>query len=1011
MTALCLGLVLAVVHPLEPFLAAPLERVVLEGEPHLTDEEFGELVANRVGDVPSATQIQTTLKRLYALGIFSDIQVDAFVENEKTVLVYKVSPRKRLESVEIVGTQSVRKEDLKRALSLRIGDEVDRHARSALQERATAFLQDKGFRQATVAVRQTALTPTQVLYHIVVNEGEPTRVRSIRIEGAHRVTEQILREEIKTEPNDIADVTAIVSDQENLLRTFKSKGFWRCVVEEPEIIIDDQHADVVFKIDAGPRIAIMFAGNTLFTGDELRGLIEEADFSASDDDLLAFRSAIESAYQRSGYADASVTLTGFTDTPAQTTRYLYRISEGEPLFVKHLAFPGATFFSEEILRAQILGMLAKNLFDDRFVQKLPHGVPPHRIVERIKARSKVAPEERWVPYVYEDAINEVLTIYKGRGFLDARVGPAKLERGEGRVATVTIPIEEGAQTRVRSISFSDNTVFVASDLLLSVEQAPTPLSPGAEYSFQAAEDARITLVRKYRDSGYIYARLFVDTQISNDSHWADVRFRIEEGVQVHVGKVLVRGNDYTREGLIRSRITLAPGDIYTLDQAIEDQRSIAELGVFSSTRVKLIDEDKQEAEKDLVAEVRERDRQRFEIAPGISTAEGPRIRVSYSHINFLGTATSLTTSARFNRQIFFKLYGSDFEDIMSERYAQYNSFGDQLVKGIERRLQLGVRSPRIKSLPGDPSFRLDFVNERENTVPFSLDRHASAIFGADFHINRRITLSIDPQVSFTDLECTDELDCTERVLQQTRTRIVQGERLTFKIGPSITLDFRDNPFNPRKGIFLSAKTIYAFGGAEPSFTPFSFWRFEANLSGYIPFGRLVLATSLRGGNIQVAKNTVPADERFYLGGQGDLRGFVEQTLIPDDACVQTTSGQVFQGDRLLSSTNGCADLIEAQVDDDGNELPPVTRGGLSYVLLKTELRIPVTSTWGFALFADIGNLWIGTPNFRNLRIGTGAGLRYMTPVGPIVLDFGVNPNPREAYSEPTYQIRFAIGVF
>ena len=86
-----------------------------------------------------------------------------------------------------------------------------------------------------------------------------------------------------------------------------------------------------------------------------------------------------------------------------------------------------------------------------------------------------------------------------------------------------------------------------------------------------------------------------------------------------------------------------------------DQRRVASLGVFDFVRVKLIDEQRPSELKDLVAEVSERDRQPIEIVPGISTAEGPRLQLSYSHINVLGRAWQFTALAKVNRQIFFQL--------------------------------------------------------------------------------------------------------------------------------------------------------------------------------------------------------------------------------------------------------------------------------------------------------------------------------------------------------------------
>src|SRR5690606_28381827 len=125
------------------------------------------------------------------------------------------------------------------------------------------------------------------------------------------------------------------------------------------------------------------------------------------------------------------------------------------------------------------------------------------------------------------------------------------------------------------------------------------------------------------------------------------------------------------------------------DEAIKSQRQIAALGVFSSVRVRLIDEETVSERKDLVTEVEERDRQPIEIAPGISTADGPRLRLSYSHINVLGTASVFSTSLKLNRQIFFGLYGN-YAEVLRQRYQRFSAR-----EQIEYELRIGINSPRF----------------------------------------------------------------------------------------------------------------------------------------------------------------------------------------------------------------------------------------------------------------------------------------------------------------------------
>ena len=658
------------------------------------------------------------------------------------------------------------------------------------------------------------------------------------------------------------------------------------------------------------------------------------------------------------------------------------------------------------------------------------GLPPYGIRPTTPRKSPVPPDRRWVPDLYDDALELIEAAYRDRGYLEVQVGAPEVTLVDNEVS-VRVRLREGRQSLTESVRFVGNRT-VASGALLDIvagtdrgeedeDEALTVLKLGGAYSPNVAEDARIAMVRKYRDLGFLYANISSETKLNAETGMADVTYRIEEGPKVLIRNVLVRGNEHTMESIIRSRISTKSGDPYRLEQALEDRRSVAELGVFSSVQVKLIDEEKPEERKDLITDVRERKRQPVGLSFGVSTAEGPRLGASYAHLNVFGTAAAFNASAKFNRQLFFSLYG-EFEEVMRERYADFDG-SDAITKAIERDVRLGIRSPRLKMLPFDPALRLDFFVERTNAVPFSLDTTAWSL-GFDFKVARRISLTLEPQISLTNLECPvvpvvatslPQIGCTEAAeLRGGASRLIEeGERRTFKVGPVITIDYRNNPLNPSRGWFATTEASYAVGQARESggdpFRRFSFVKFEGGVTGYIPAVGAVLVLSVGAGTVRTLEGEgVPVDERFYLGGRDTLRGFAERTLIPEDVCVFGSEETI---PTMLPA--GCVDSIQ-RTSDGGRELAPVTRGGNTFLNLKSELRLPITEAISLGVFVDAGNLWIQRPsvdNFR-LRVGTGAGLRYNTPVGALALNVGVNPSPRIENAESRSPIlHFSIGSF
>jgi outer membrane protein assembly factor BamA len=191
--------------------------------------------------------------------------------------------------------------------------------------------------------------------------------------------------------------------------------------------------------------------------------------------------------------------------------------------------------------------------------------------------------------------------------------------------------------------------------------------------------------------------------------------------------------------------------------------------------------------------------------------------------------------------------------------------------------------------------------------------------------------------------------------------------------------------------------------------PVSFFKASALATGYVPLGpRVVLALSVRGGRIAplVTDSVTPPVKRFFLGGSTSMRGFNEDQLIAEDQRAQYR-GEVANC-QVLASKSGCTSAARAIAE--GRQVP--SQGGEFFGLAKAEVRFPGFSVFDLGLFYEMGNLWLAMPNdLTRLRTVLGAGLRYVTPIGPLALDVGWNLNADQLINEPPVVLHFNIGVF
>jgi outer membrane protein assembly complex protein YaeT len=188
------------------------------------------------------------------------------------------------------------------------------------------------------------------------------------------------------------------------------------------------------------------------------------------------------------------------------------------------------------------------------------------------------------------------------------------------------------------------------------------------------------------------------------------------------------------------------------------------------------------------------------------------------------------------------------------------------------------------------------------------------------------------------------------------------------VGLTQSIDRRDNPLNPRKGWILELTA----SDSELLRNYVNYVTLAERFSVYIPVGPTVLAAGLRFAGIFPSQGgvlAIPIEERFFNGGATTVRSFLERKLGPTDI---------------------------------GNN--PL--GGLTRSVFNVEDDFPIYAGVIGAVFFDAGGL--GNSPFDNFSSGVGLGLRYNLPVGPIRVDYGINPAPRKNDSFGAFNLSFGF---
>jgi outer membrane protein insertion porin family len=190
------------------------------------------------------------------------------------------------------------------------------------------------------------------------------------------------------------------------------------------------------------------------------------------------------------------------------------------------------------------------------------------------------------------------------------------------------------------------------------------------------------------------------------------------------------------------------------------------------------------------------------------------------------------------------------------------------------------------------------------------------------------------------------------------------------------LDLRDSPVVPSRGFVFDQTFDFAFGAIG---SDIEFFRTTAHASYFIPIRSALLEVGARAGLVRPLSGnpaeitSLPIDERFFNGGSTTVRSFAERDLGPHD-----------RGGFPI--------------------------GGQFYTIFNIEYTFPIFGDLQGAIFGDAGNLLPNAddPSLNDMRYALGAGLRYKLPIGPIRLDYGVNPDRHSGEDIGAFHFSFGL---
>lgn len=751
----------------------------------------------------------------------------------------------------------------------------------------------------------------------------PSQVKKIELKqvGPQEVSEQLIRANIRVKPGDFFSRIAVDDDIRNLYGTGHFLNIRTLEETSPEGIT------LTYVLVAKPRLTdIRFVGNTKYDNKDLNKVIKSKTGQLLDErQLFADAQEIKKKYQNAGYQRTEVRYILNPDENAGRATVTFEIAETPKVRVVDVVFDGAKAFPQKKLRKQLktkrwwwLGVFtgAGKLKDDQL----------------------------------EDDKDALAEFYRNQGYIDFELKEVKQEFVTPNRMILHFVVNEGRQYKVGAIGFKGASIFstnILSEVLkMNVGETFTPTGLAADRD--AIEDY-------YSSRGYIDARVFPRKNPNIETGTMDIGYEIAESEKVKIGRIDIKGNERTKDKVIRRELAVSPGETFDMVRVRRSKNRLMQTGFFERVDTRPEDSDVPN-EKNLIVSVEEKNTGQFTVGAGFSSVESfvGYVEVYQGNFDLFKWPTFTGAGQKFRAKLALGTLRQDYEISFIEPWF------------LDRKLALGV-DLYYKEI----AFYSDLYDQRQAGGRLSLQR----ALGSDFLIG---SVSYTPEViGILDVDN----DSPTTILN------TEGNYFLNRFGASIAYDTRNNVLLPNRGQRTELLGEITAGEAN-------FYKFEAKTSWFFPgFAEgHVFEVGVKGGVIEALNdfgddagpfreytvvdpitgtptvkrvrnlphNDVPFFERYFLGGAYSLRGFKYRDVSPQE--------------------RGLRDV----------HLEPV--GGNSFYFAYAEYSVPIIEYLRLAAFYDMGNVYYDSYDFRIDRFASdaGIGIRLNIPrLGPLRFDYAV----------------------
>ena len=442
----------------------------------------------------------------------------------------------------------------------------------------------------------------------------------------------------------------------------------------------------------------------------------------------------------------------------------------------------------------------------------------------------------------ENIEKDMKAVYDLGYFEDVRI---KLESFRDGYKVVFVVVEN---LPIKEISIEGNTVVSEEEM-----REAMVLQEGQIFCQKILKNDLDRISQLYKDRGY----LLINIKDINFDEEGKLWIKISEG---RLGKIVIEGNDKTKEKVIVREINIKPGDLFNFEKVKKSLQKIYNLGYFEDVSMKL-EPGAEEGSVVLIVKVIEKNTGKFGIGAGYNSEEGLMGFTSYEENNLFGGGQKLEAKIELGGRTTYKI--AFLEPWLADTPT---SFGFEVYDTVQK--------------------------EEEKEEGEIISEYEEERLGGKLIFGRKISDAVNLGMEFKTEKVTYNLISGSSLPDNS------NEGQTNSLTPIFTYDTRDNVFNPTYGLYgnFSLEKAGGFLGGDYDFTKYNLTLstyFSTKITeGVINIGSIkniadkisqgVLAFRVKGG---FANSVLPSFAKYKVGGMNTVRGYDSGEFSGDKSLV------------------------------------------------------------------------------------------------------------------------------